>query len=79
MPGFDGFEVCRRIKSNPHTMQATVIAVTADPAPQLQARIVKLGACACLTKPFDVEALMAEIDKALGNPGAVGAAAENRN
>lgn len=79
MPGLDGFEVCRRIKANPHTMQAAVIAVTADPDPQFKARIMKLGARACLTKPFDVDALVAEIDKALGSPRVAGVAAGTRS
>lgn len=75
MPELDGFEVCRRIKAHPHTMQASVVAVTADPDPQLQKHIIGLGACACLTKPFDVEALVAEIDKALLDNGLSGAVA----
>ena len=75
MPGMDGFEVCRRIKSNPHTMQAAVIVVTADPDPQLKARILGLGACAHLIKPFDIDALVAEIDKALTRSGMAEAAA----
>jgi len=66
MPGIDGFEVCRRIKSNPLISQAAVIAVTADPDPERIQRILSLGACACFTKPIDVSALSAEIDKALG-------------
>lgn len=65
MPGLDGLDVCRRIKANPHNMQASVIAVTANPDPQFHARIIELGACACLTKPFDVKDLLTEMDKAL--------------
>jgi len=79
MPGMDGFEVCRRIKSNPQTMQAAVIAVTGDPDPQIEARIMKLGARAYLTKPLDVDVLLAEIGNALGIPSAAGAAGETRD
>jgi len=79
MPGIDGFEVCRRIKSNPQTMQTAVIAVTADPDPQIEARIMKLGARAYLTKPLDVDVLMAEIGKVLGIPSEAGAAAKTRD
>ncbi len=79
MPGIDGFEVCRRIKANPHTMQAAVIAVTADPNPKLKARIMKLGARAYLTKPLDVDALAAEIDKALAARSKSGVAPETPN
>ncbi len=66
MPGMDGFEVCRRIKSNPLIKDAAVIAVTADPTPGRTEKIIALGACACLPKPFAIEALFVEIDKALG-------------
>jgi excisionase family DNA binding protein len=66
MPGMDGFEVCRSIKSNPLIQQTAMIAVTADPNPEYIGRIIGLGACACLPKPLDLDALVAEIDKALG-------------
>jgi len=66
MPGMDGYEVCRRIKSNPLTRPTAVIAVTADPSNDRINRIIGLGACACLPKPIDIDALSVEIDKALG-------------
>jgi excisionase family DNA binding protein len=66
MPGMDGFEVCRSIKSNPLISQTAVIAITGDPDPEYIGRIIDLGACACLPKPLDLDALVAEIDKALG-------------
>ena len=31
MPGLDGFEVCRRIKSSPKTMHVPVVMVTITP------------------------------------------------
>ncbi len=79
MPGMDGCEVCRRIKSNPLIGQAAVIAVTADPNPKLMGKIIALGACACLPKPLNVDALVAEIDKVLGIARPVRTSAESRN
>jgi excisionase family DNA binding protein len=76
MPGMDGFEVCRRIKSNPLISQTAVIAITGDPDPERIDRIIGLGACACLPKPLNVDALAAEIDKALGIARPAQAAAE---
>jgi excisionase family DNA binding protein len=68
MPGIDGFEVCRRIKANPLIKHICVIAVTADASPLVRSRILKLGACVCLVKPFDSAVVLAEITKAIGLP-----------
>lgn len=68
MPGIDGFEVCRRIKSNPSTLQTSVIAISATPDMRLQARITKLGVFAHLVKPFGIDALFVQIDLALAKP-----------
>ena len=79
MPGMDGYEVCRRIKSNPLIRQAAVIAVAAHLDPKLKGKITALGACACLPKPVDVDALVAEIDRALGVARPLRTPAESRN
>ena len=79
MPGMDGFEVCRSIKSNPLISQTAVIAITGDPDPKHIGRIIGLGACACLPKPLDLDALAATIDKALGIARPAPAAAEAGN
>lgn len=68
IPGMDGFEVCARIKSNPRTRNASVIAVTADSSAAARSRILGLGACACLEKPFPTSSLIGEIAKALNLP-----------
>jgi excisionase family DNA binding protein len=65
MPGMDGFEVCRRIKSREDTQYAAVIAITAYPSEEAQRQIFECGAQAYLTKPLDMEALMAELDSVL--------------
>lgn len=78
MPDIDGFEVCRRIKSNPLISNAAVIAVTADPDPARAERIISIGACACLTKPLEIETLVAEIDKALSGANQPGMSANPR-
>ncbi|MBI5724025.1 MAG: response regulator [Planctomycetes bacterium] len=65
MPGMDGFEVCRNIKSNPDTRHTHVIAVTAYPSPDNVKRILQCGAKACLSKPLDMESLLKEISAAM--------------
>ena len=62
MPGMDGFEVCRQIKSHEITRRATVIAVTAYPTQESSERILECGAKLCLSKPLDVDELLAEIE-----------------
>jgi len=65
MPGIDGFEVCKRIKSREETKEITVIAITAHPSDDVQQRILEAGATACFSKPLDLEALLAEVTSAL--------------
>jgi len=65
MPGIDGYEVCRRIKSNEETKDTAVIAITAYAAPDAVKSILDCGARACLSKPLDLEALLQELDEAL--------------
>jgi len=65
MPGIDGFEVCRRIKSKEETKEISVIAITAYPSGEVQRRIREAGATAYFTKPLDIEAVLAEVESAL--------------
>src|SRR5260370_168754 len=55
MPDMDGFEVCRRLKSNPATHFIPVVIVTALDSPADRVRGLEAGADDFLTKP--VEAL----------------------
>jgi two-component system cell cycle response regulator len=53
MPGMDGFEACRRIKSNPKTHHVPVIMVTALDQPADKVQGLESGADDFLTKPVD--------------------------
>jgi two-component system, cell cycle response regulator len=61
MPGLDGFEVTRRIKSNPATHHIPVIIVTARDQPSDRAKGLEAGADDFLTKPVDDVALVARV------------------
>lgn len=61
MPGMDGFEVCRRLKSDPLTMHVPVVIVTALDQPADRLRGLTAGADDFLTKPVDEISLIARV------------------
>ncbi len=61
MPGMDGFETCRRIKSNPATQHIPVIMVTALDQPSDRVQGLEAGAEDFLTKPVNDVALLARV------------------
>jgi two-component system, cell cycle response regulator len=61
MPGMDGFEVCRRIKSDPKTAHVPVVMVTALDQPADRVAGLEAGADDFLTKPVDDAALFARV------------------
>lgn len=61
MPGMDGFEVCRRLKSNPATQAIPVVVVTALDQPSDKIQGLEAGADDFLTKPVDDIALITRV------------------
>ena len=61
MPDMDGFEVCRRIKSNPATHHIPVVMVTALDQPSDRVAGLQAGADDFLTKPVSDVALIARV------------------
>jgi two-component system, cell cycle response regulator len=61
MPGMDGFEVCRRIKSNSRTAHIAVVMVTALDQASDRVTGLNAGADDFLTKPVDDVALFARM------------------
>ena len=61
MPGMDGFEVCRRLKSDLSTAHIPVVMVTALDQPADRVRGLDVGADDFLTKPVDEIALLARV------------------
>ncbi len=61
MPGMDGFEVCRKLKSEPRTQHIPVVMVTALDQPGDLLRGLEAGADDFLTKPVDDLALVTRV------------------
>jgi len=61
MPDMDGFDVCRRLKSNPATHHIPVVMVTALDQPSDKVRGLEAGADDFLTKPISELALIARV------------------
>ncbi len=55
MPGIDGMEICRRIKTNPETKDIKVIILSGKSYEKERQRAMMLGAEQFITKPYNVE------------------------
>ncbi len=61
MPGMDGYEVCRRLKQNPKTMDISIIFVTVLSEEGHEATGLELGALDYITKPFNRDIVLARV------------------
>lgn len=61
MPGMDGYEVCRRIKSDPKTAGIPIIFITSMNEVQNKTMGLELGAVDYITKPFEVMEVKARV------------------
>ncbi len=62
MPGMDGFEVLRRLKANATTREIPVILLTALSEIDHKAKGFALGAVDYITKPFQIEEVVARVN-----------------
>jgi len=70
LPGMDGFEVCRRIRSHPESSRVPVIMLSARKNSQDIERGTQAGAEAYITKPFKSAQLISTIEQILSSSGA---------
>lgn len=61
MPGIDGYETCKRIKSNPDTFDIPIIFMTALSDTEHKVKGFALGAVDYITKPFQREEVLARV------------------
>ncbi|MGC9526814.1 MAG: hybrid sensor histidine kinase/response regulator [Limnospira sp.] len=62
MPGIDGFETCRQIKTNPKHRDLPIIFMTALADTDNKVKGLSLGAVDYITKPFQQEEVLARIN-----------------
>ncbi len=65
MPGKDGFEVCRELKSNDKTRNISVIFVTARGEVEDVTSGFEMGAVDYVSKPFDIPVIVARVNSAV--------------
>lgn len=65
LPGLDGFQVCEFIRRFPELKSTKIIAMSAFSDPEMEKRILGLGADDFLIKPFDLETLRLKICEAV--------------
>ena len=61
MPGMDGFETCRRLKTQPTTADIPVIFMTSLASPEDRVKGFEVGAVDYVTKPLHQEEVLARI------------------
>ena len=61
LPGIDGYEVCRRLKSDPKTAHIPVVMITALNSPEEKVHGLEAGADDFLAKPINDLALFARV------------------
>uniref|UniRef100_A0ACD5GP21 Response regulator n=1 Tax=Desertifilum tharense IPPAS B-1220 TaxID=1781255 RepID=A0ACD5GP21_9CYAN len=61
MPGIDGFETCRQIKSNPSTCDIPIIFMTALSDTENKVKGFQYGAVDYITKPFQYEEVISRV------------------
>jgi signal transduction histidine kinase/DNA-binding response OmpR family regulator len=65
MPVMDGLTLCKKIKENPKTSHIGIILLTAKSLTAHKVEGIRMGADVYITKPFEMELLVASIDHLL--------------
>lgn len=70
-PGIDGYEVCKRLKTNADIFNIPVIFLTAMSTPEQKVHGLELGAVDYVTKPFNPAELLARVRASLRTHGLI--------
>jgi two-component system CheB/CheR fusion protein len=71
MPGFDGYELIRKIRERIPDAEMPAIAITGLGSPADQDRALAVGFQLCLVKPISVQRLIESIVKLINRPESV--------
>ena len=71
MPGVDGFDVCRKLRSDQRTHRMPIVFVSAIDDIQQRNESLKLGADDCINKPIGPRELIARLKSVLERRGIV--------
>lgn len=69
MPGMDGFELTRRLKSAPAYRDVVIVALTAYAMKEDEKKAREAGCDAYVSKPIDTRSLAAQVARLLEAPG----------
>jgi excisionase family DNA binding protein len=69
MPDINGYEVCKRIKTNPETKGTKIVVLSAYLDEESHRKMKEYGADACFSKPLPLPQLKEEVAKLLGLKG----------
>jgi excisionase family DNA binding protein len=67
LPGMDGFEVCRRVKTDVATQHIKVLAITGFASDENIEKILRMGADDYLAKPLKLQELHQKLEELLGD------------
>lgn len=65
LPGMNGVDVVKTLKSEPETAEIPVIALTASASPEVERRCMEAGCIAYMTKPFTKKEMAETVRKYL--------------
>ncbi len=65
LPDLHGREVLEQLKGDPYTAEIPIVVLSADATPAQFERLLSEGAAGCLTKPIDIEKLLATVCRSI--------------
>jgi DNA-binding response OmpR family regulator len=68
MPGINGIELCRQLRSLAHAANAPVVMLTARGDERVKTEALQAGAIDFITKPFSPKALQKRVEEIIGEP-----------
>ncbi len=68
LPGIDGFEVCRLVRSDPQLREVAILCITGYKHPGIYEQALEAGADECLFKPLDIQTLRQKAQELVARP-----------